>query len=280
MTEKHLRQKSFSDEIIHCLTTLRTPNAPENGSLALHVCENPKDVLAARAMLEGDTLPLSQWVLAWQKHTNHVARVSAADWGKGAFESETSIMETDGLYTTEPNTLIGVFTADCQGILFYDKTVPVIAAVHSGWKGTVSTIVLSLINALKKDGLFHPETLKVRFSPSLMTDSFEVGPEVVEQFETMARQVGISLEGLIYKGKGDRSFIDHQQVNVRLLEKAGVPTENITISTCDTKTNLDCFSYRRDGRSCGEHFTCIWMDEKKPEISPESHCQKEKEFEQ
>ncbi len=261
MTEKHLKQKNFSDEIIHCATTLRTPNAPENGSLALHICENEQDVLEARELFAKDSLPLDQWALAWQKHTGHVERVFASDKGKGARDADSSFLETDGLYTTEPETLIGVFTADCQGILFYDKSVPVIAAVHSGWKGTVQTIVLSLIDALKKDGLFHPETLHVRFSPSLMTSSFEVGPEVVSQFDQMAENNGISIADLIYKGEGDRSFIDHQEVNVRLLEKAGIPRSNITVSDLDTKTSPECFSYRRDGRSCGEHFTCIWMNE-------------------
>ena len=49
-------------------------------------------------------------------------------------------MNVDAVYTTEPNILIGVFTADCLGILVVDETTPCICAIHSGWKGTTLEI--------------------------------------------------------------------------------------------------------------------------------------------
>lgn len=266
MNRNHLNQQSFSIDSIHGGCTFKTPGAPAEGSLALHICQDPEAVKEARKWLANETLPLENWVLAWQKHTSRVVRVSKDDRGKGAFDAESSITETDGLYTTDPGVLIGVFTADCIGMLLCDPTVPVIGAVHSGWRGTASAILIRMLEALKKDGLLHPETLQVFFSPSLMKDSLEVGPEVVEAFKMMAADNDLDLEGTIFPGRGDRSYIDHQQVQIRMLEKYGVPRENIHISSIDTRTDERCFSYRREGRTCGEHFSWIWMD-------PQSFCQ-------
>src|SRR3712207_7885382 len=44
---------------------------------------------------------------------------------------------------------IGVFTADCVPILLVDKQNKAIAAVHSGWRGTVQDIDLNTIEELK-----------------------------------------------------------------------------------------------------------------------------------
>lgn len=260
MSIHHLNRMVFTNQIIHGVLTLRTPDAPEKGNTALHVCLNPDDVMASRRLLAKDTLPLDQWCLPWQKHTAHTERVSRKDAGKGAFKAEDSVLETDGLYTTDPGLLIGVFTADCLGILFADPSVPLAAAVHSGWKGTAQAITLNLIETLKKEGLFHPESLHVYFSPSLMPSSLEVGPEVVDQIEQMARNKNLNIEGCILPGQNDRSFLDNQQVNVRMLESQGIPAKNIHVSSLDTRTSPYGFSYRRDGKQTGEHFSCIWID--------------------
>lgn len=267
MNRNHLNLEPFSCSAIHGGYTLQTPEVPERGSLALHICDNPEDVLNARALLAQDTLPLDHWVLAWQKHTGRVVRVSAQDRGRGALEAESSILETDGLYTTDPDVLIGVFTADCLGILLYDPAVPFVAAVHSGWRGTAQAILIHLLEALKKDGLLHPATLQVRFSPSLMKDSFEVQEDVVEAFEKMAKEYDLDLSDVIFPQKNGRFLIDHQALQIHMLQKYGIPAENIHLSSTDTKTSPECFSYRRDGRNCGEHFSWIYIDSSKEKPS-------------
>lgn len=255
-----LFSKRHSHHQIKGAFSLRTLQAPEQGNLALHVCQNPQDVLKSRMIWQNQTLPLENWVLPWQKHTARVQRVYASDQGKGAYEARTSILETDGLYTTDPNTLIGVFTADCLGILMADPSVPVIAAVHSGWRGTAQAITIQMLEALKKDGLLHPKTLHIYFSPSLMTSSLEVGPEVVEQIQEMANCYGLNLQDCIFPGQNDRSYLNNQAVNMRMALGYGIPLENLHASNLDTKTNPYGFSYRRDGKKTGEHFSCLWIE--------------------
>ncbi len=252
--------KCHSHYQIYGAFSLRTSYTPEQGNLALHVCQNPQDVLKNRMVWQNQTLPLENWVLPWQKHTATVQRVYASDQGKGAYEATTSILETDGLYTTDPKTLIGVFTADCLGILMADPSVPVIAAVHSGWKGTAQAITIQMLEALKHDGLLHPKTLHIYFSPSLMASSLEVGPEVIEQIQDMAIRYGLDIQEYIVPGENDRSYLDNQGINMCMARAYGVPLENLHASNLDTKTNPYGFSYRRDGKKTGEHFSCLWIE--------------------
>ena len=260
MNRNSLIQNAFSCGKIRGGFTRRDIDAPEYGNTALHICISPEDVMINRNAIAQETLPLESWVLAGQKHTNHIVRVTKADRSKGAFDAQTAFQNTDGLYTTDPDVLIGVFTADCIGMLLYDPTIPLVAAVHSGWKGTVQAILSVLLKELQSQNLLHPESLQIRFSPSLMKDSFEVGPEVVSALQEMAKKENSSIDDAFFEGEGDRSFVDHQLIQKKILEAYGIPEENMHFSDQDTKTSPDCFSYRRDGRLCGEHFSWICID--------------------
>ncbi len=230
-------------------TTLKDDQAPEFNNMALHVCINPREVMKNRKELEKETLPLSNWALPWQKHTSNIYRVTKEDQGKGAFDKDSSIMEVDALYTTEPNTLIGVFTADCVGILLVDETTPCVAVIHSGWKGTVQAITDKCVKELLELNLIHPTTTKAYFSPSILWNSLEVGMEVVEQL----KQLPFDVESFIRYMPNNKAYIDNQGLNIQMLRNNGI--RHIYPSSLDTKKEvLSCFSYRNIKKT-GEHFT-------------------------
>ncbi|MCF0107291.1 MAG: laccase domain-containing protein [Holdemanella sp.] len=233
-------------------TTLKVLSNPEKNNTALHVCINPDDVMINRKTLSKDiNVPLENWCLPWQKHTANLCQVYKKDRKRGAFDKDTSIMNVDGLYTTDRNVLIGVFTADCVGLLLVDETTPCIATIHSGWKGTVQAITMKGVNELIEKGLMHPESIKAYFSPSILFDSLEVGMEVVEQVKTLPFDV----EPFIRYMPNEKAYIDNQGLNIQMLRNAGVLEENIFPSTLDTKKELECcFSYRNEKKT-GEHFT-------------------------
>jgi len=109
--------------------------------MALHVCIDPEKVMENRKALACECgIPLENWALSWQKHTDAFYEIKKEDIGAGAYNKNTSIMQVDALYTCVPNVLIGVFTADCVGMILADEENGCIAAIHSGWKGTVSAI--------------------------------------------------------------------------------------------------------------------------------------------
>ena len=72
-----------------------------------------------------------------QGHQVHGSRVAIVD--RPDMTSE-DLEGHDALVTNLPGVSIGVRTADCVPILLYDPVKRVIAAIHSGWKGTVQMI--------------------------------------------------------------------------------------------------------------------------------------------
>lgn len=236
---------------VYGAVTLKDNNAPEKNNTALHVCINPQEVMENRIKLSKDTLPLDNWCLPWQKHTANAIQVFKSDVGKGATDKETSIMNVDAIYTTDKEVLIGVFTADCVGILLIDETTPCICCIHSGWKGTAQAITDKTVKELIHKNLIHPETTKAYFSPSILFDSLEVGMEVVDQIH----QLDFDTEPFIRYMPNEKAYIDNQGLNIQMLLNNNFKKDNIYPSNLDTKKELDdCFSYRNDKKT-GEHFT-------------------------
>ena len=250
----------FTKGKINAGTTVRDAALPEGGNTALHVCIDEEAVMANRIELAKETLPLSRWALPWQKHTDHFAEVTQNDAGRGATDKDTSILETDAVYTSVSNVLVGVFTADCCGIVVAEETAPLIACIHSGWKGTAQAITYKTVRHLIDEKRIDPVHAEVWFSPCLLQSSLEVGMEVIEQMEGL-RELGISVDDYWYPTLPDKAQLDNMGLNIAMLELLGIPSANIHPTSVDTKTTASCFSYRRDGKGCGEHFTFAWIDE-------------------
>lgn len=250
-----MKQLEFINTSIYGAVTLKDKSRPDQNNMALHVCNDESGVLKNRKELAKITLPLENWCLPWQKHTANFAQIKKEDMGKGAFDKDTSILNVDAVYTTEPDILIGVFTADCLGILLVDETTPCIAAIHSGWKGTVQQITYKVANHLIENKLIHPESTKAFFSPSLLLSSLEVGMEVIDQLHKLPWDIE---KYIIYKDN-NKAFFDNQGINSMMLNKLGI--QQIQFSSMDTLQDPEnCFSYRLNNRlqelpKCGEHFT-------------------------
>lgn len=166
----------------------------------------------------------------------------------------------DALVTNLRGIAIGVRTADCVPILLFDPDKAVIAAVHSGWKGTVQRIVQKAIYTMKSQFGTEGKDLKAIIGPSIGPDSFQVGEDVVKYF----KEQGFPLDKIWFfnEGKGDSPMyhghhIDLIKANTWLLEQAGVATENIQACGIDTYTDESFFSARREGVECGRIINAI-----------------------
>ncbi|MBP3853022.1 MAG: laccase domain-containing protein, partial [Erysipelotrichaceae bacterium] len=211
-------------------------------------CTDSNQVIANRIRLAASTLPLERWALACQEHTDVCRPVNTNDLGKGTLVYETGLPACDALYTTQPDVLIGVMTADCVGILLTDPTTPCLAAIHSGWPGTLASITKKTVASLIRQGLLHPETTTAFFSPSILFSSFEVGMDLVDRFI----ERGFDLEGCVRQVSEEKAYLDNQGLNEKMLKECGIT--KIHLSKIDTKTHPDlCFSYRN--KDIGRHFT-------------------------
>lgn len=193
-------------------------------------------------------------VTGHQVHGTSVAVVDRTDMTREDLDGY------DALVTNLRGIAIGVRTADCVPILLLDPDKSVIAAVHSGWKGTVQRIVQKAIYTMKSQFGTEGKDLKAIIGPSIGPDSFQVGEDVVKYF----KEQGFPLDNIWFfnEGKGDSPMyhghhIDLIKANTWLLEQAGVATENIQSCGIDTYTDESFFSARREGVECGRIINAI-----------------------
>ena len=189
-----------------------------------------------------------------QVHDGRVAVIDRPDYTREQLEG------FDAFVTNLPNVAIGVRTADCVPILLYDPVKRVVAAVHSGWKGTVLHIVQKAVNVMEQQFRCKAGDLRAAIGPSIGPDSFQVGEEVAEHF----KNAGFPMDEIwSFLGPSDGSpmsgghHIDLWRTNVWLLQQAGVKSSSIQLVGIDTFTTPDFFSARREGVECGRIINSI-----------------------
>ena len=194
-----------------------------------------------------------------QGHQVHGCRVALID-RPGL--TRTDLEGYDAFVTALPGVAIGVRTADCVPVLLYDPVKRVAAAVHSGWKGTVLHIVRQAIDLMMTQFGCKAEDMLAAIGPSIGPDSFQVGEEVVAQFQ----ESGFPMDAVwTYRGDGNGTpmsgghHIDLWAANRWLLEQTGLQSGNIQVCGIDTYADASFFSARREGVHCGRIINAICM---------------------
>lgn len=237
-------------------TTLRDPSREEDNNMALHTGGDLQAIIRNRkALSEELNVQPEQWVFSQQTHSDHIYKVTSADAGKGFTVFEEGIADCDALYTREKNIAIGVFHADCVPVLLYDPVSELIAAIHSGWQGTVKEITKKTLQHLIEEEHVDPANLLAYIGPAISYRSFEVGRDVSEQVEAMS----FDTTSYIHYLRNDKALVNNKGLNKQMLIDLGVPRNNISINRSDTfMKNDSLFSYRRD-HACGRHLSFIVM---------------------
>lgn len=155
----------------------------------------------------------------------------------------------DALVTTLEGVAIGVRSADCVPVLLYDPVHRVVAAVHSGWRGTVQWIVAKTIRLLQERFATCPSDLQAIIGPCICNDCFQVGEEVVQAFREAHFPEGIfsyRAPGTVATPMEEGHHIDLVEANAWLLSSHGVLSENITRSGICTYRDERFPSARRE----------------------------------
>ena len=204
-----------------------------------------RQILCAELGITDDCL-----VLPRQTHSDNIAIVTL-DTPSAALEG------VDAVITNVEGLCIGVSTADCIPLLYFDAQHRVIAAVHAGWRGTVSDIACKTLRKMQETFHTRPEYLQVVVGPGISARAFEVGEEVVEVF----RASGFDMERIHHVNpQTHKSHLDLWEANVGLLVKEGVCRENVHVSgICTFTSHEDYFSARRLGIHSGRIFTGIML---------------------
>jgi YfiH family protein len=87
----------------------------------------------------------------------------------------------DALVTRTEGLAIGITAADCGPVLLADPAARVIGAAHAGWKGALTGIIESTVEAMEKLGADR-SGMVAAIGPLIRQHSYEVGGEFVERF--------------------------------------------------------------------------------------------------
>ena len=144
-----------------------------NGGLGSHddparVAENRRRMAAQMGVTPERFLSL------WQTHSSDAVAVTGPWQGGSRPRADALVTRTEGLS-------IGVTAADCGPILLVDPNARVIGAVHAGWKGALTGIVESTVDAMEKLGA-ERGGIVAAIGPLIRQHSYEVGGEFVERF--------------------------------------------------------------------------------------------------
>lgn len=234
-------------------TTWKESGAAELNNTALHVCEDAEAVIRNRKQLaEEISCSLEDFVCAMQTHSANFYKVTEKDRGKGAFTMADAIPDTDALYTYESGIVLTSFSADCVPVLLYNDKSGVIAAVHSGWQGTVKEVTPKLLQQLIVEEKNEAAAFHVYIGPALSQEKFEVDSDVYEKFQAL----GYANEFTYYKEETKKYHIDNQKTVRKQCELAGIPSSQIIIDSTCTYLDERGFSYRED-KGCGRHVSFI-----------------------
>jgi len=80
----------------------------------------------------------------------------------------------DGLITADPDTLLGIYVADCGAVYISDPIRGVLALLHSGKKGTEGNITGKAIAMMKTEFGSDPKDLSIALAPCIRPPAYEV----------------------------------------------------------------------------------------------------------
>lgn len=122
-------------------------------------CENRRR--AVEAVLPGGILQT-----CYQIHSPEVVTV-ADTW------TDADRPKADGLVTDRPGIVLGVLTADCAPVLFYDAQASIAGAAHAGWKGAFTGVCEATLDAMEALGANRANIAAV-VGPCIAQKSYEV----------------------------------------------------------------------------------------------------------
>lgn len=196
-------------------------------------------------------------VLSYQTHTTNIRRVTEEDAGKGIVR-QRDYRDVDGLITDAAGITLVTFYADCVPLYFADPVHRAIGLSHSGWRGTAKRMGKVTLEAMAEAYGTDPRDVLCAIGPSICQDCFEVGEEVVLEFQ---REFGRQRqETLYYRKENGRYQLDLWKANEIILKEAGVPAEQIQITDICTRCNPQyLFSHRIMGNERGNlaAFLCL-----------------------
>lgn len=162
--------------------------------------------------------------------------------------------ECDGIVCFTAGQPIAVTSADCVPILAARRDGRAVAALHSGWRGTLAGASTALVRELARRGE-DPSLWRAAIGPAIGPCCYEVSVELARDFEREFASMGDS-----FAVPAERR-LDLPAINARQLEDAGIGAVELVRACTRCARDADgtplYASYRREGRGLQQRSVIV-----------------------
>lgn len=193
------------------------------------VGDDRKAVVANRSAMK-ETMKLDRLVSVGQVHGDAIHCLE---------EFPAEDLEIDGydaIVSPLPDVGLMIQHADCQAVLLCDPVRRIIAAVHSGWRGSVGDILGKTVRLMADRYTARPQDMLAVIGPSL-------GPCCSEFVNHR-----LELPDQFHRFRTVDNHFDFWQISREQLTAAGLLSPSISVAGVCTSCSPDYFSYRRAKR--------------------------------
>jgi len=146
----------------------------------------------------------------------------------------------DAIVTRMHALAIGVTTADCGPVLLAEPRARVIGAAHAGWRGALTGIVDSTVEAMERLGAARDQ-IRAAIGPMIRQSSYEVGPDLLARFHADDPE---SRRFFLPAARNGHALFDLGGYVAARLKRAGVGCVE-DLGLCTYADAARFFSYRR-----------------------------------
>lgn len=246
MSEKYISPGIFNNKLILSAVSTRNGGVSKTPYSSLNMgkstSDSLEDVLKNREVFFSDLgINEEECALSYQVH------------GCDILNANSPIKTTgfDALITNKRGLFLVVSIADCVPVLIHEEEKNIVAAIHSGWKGTADKILSKTIQKMRDDYGANPKKMKIFIGPCISQNYFEVDKNVADNF---------SGEVKFFNNEKGKYFIDLKRDNQLQALSFNIHPENIEVSPlCTFKDEGLFFSHRRDKGVTGRMIAVIGL---------------------
>ncbi len=173
---------------------------------------------------------------------------------KNKIYSDQERPKADGIVSNLKEVVLGIVTADCSPILFFDDEEKIIGACHAGWRGAKLGVIEQTIKEMR---LLGAKNISAKIGPMIQQQSYEISLEFYDDF--IEENIDNKKYFMTIGNSSKMLFNLCKYVEDKLARNAILSIENSAIDTYSNEQNY--FSYRRSNHQnqadCGRNISVI-----------------------
>lgn len=172
------------------------------------------------------------------------------------YEGQIDFIENEGdaIITNKRNVAIGIFTADCVPVIAINEVDGVIAAIHSGWRGTFNSITNKTLEKMTEVYKVNHKNTKIYIGAHIRKCCYEVSEELKEKFIEEKKDID---KNELFNGRN----LSLKECILKDALDSGISENNIydfdACTYCEDEIKLH--SYRKSNGSYGRLFSFAFL---------------------